>query len=134
MDKTLYAPITMEGTLKEPTNVIDPVITITTSNPESYNYMHIPSFNRYYFINSVENVRNGLWKITAHVDVLSTYKDEVKRLFAIVDKQAEIGDTNFNDGSYNVKESTFTEVKNYPNGFNDTGEFILMTAGLQIRN
>ena len=50
MDKTLYAPITMEGTLKEPTNVIDPVITITTSNPESYNYMHISPICTYFHI------------------------------------------------------------------------------------
>ena len=43
----------------------------------SANYMYIPLFNRYYFINDIISVRNHLWRVTSNVDVLMSYKDQI---------------------------------------------------------
>ena len=45
-------------------------------NPLNYNYMYIPSFNRYYFIENW-TFSNPLWVATASVDVLATYKSQI---------------------------------------------------------
>ena len=41
------------------------------------NYAYIPEFERYYFINDIVSVANGLWMISMSCDVLYSFKDEI---------------------------------------------------------
>lgn len=50
----------------------------------SANYVYIPDFNRYYFINDITSVRQNLWRLTLHVDVLMSYKNEIGNTKAFV--------------------------------------------------
>lgn len=50
----------------------------------SANYVHIPDFNRYYFINDITSVRQNLWRLSLHVDVLMSYKKEIINTKAFV--------------------------------------------------
>lgn len=50
------------------------------------NYVYIPDFNRYYFINDIISVRNNLWRINMHVDVLMSYQKQIKNLNAFVNR------------------------------------------------
>lgn len=52
----------------------------------SANYVYIPDFNRYYFINDIVSVRQNLWRIVLHVDVLMSYKKEISNTYAIVSR------------------------------------------------
>lgn len=79
LEKILENEIEYECELKEATSVQNPVFLIkTSSNISNYNYAYIPLFSRYYFINEIQSIRNNLWSITASVDVLNTYKNEIK--------------------------------------------------------
>lgn len=88
LDKSLTIKLTLDGTLKDRTSIIDPVITVElTSFPSNINYMYIPNFsNRYYFINEIISVGNNLWEIHAHVDVLYTYRSRIRGLDAFIDR------------------------------------------------
>lgn len=79
---TAYAPIS--GTLKEKTSIINPTITFAMSNVPEVNYAYIPVFNRYYFIENISSVRNGLWEISFKCDVLMSYKDKILEQTALV--------------------------------------------------
>lgn len=59
--------------VKEPCDILAPVIELDTPDPVSYNYAYIPAWNRYYFITSIR-FNAGLWELTARVDVLATYR------------------------------------------------------------
>ena len=50
----------------------------------SANYVYIPEFNRYYFINDITSIRQNLWQITLSVDVLMSYKDQILATNAFV--------------------------------------------------
>lgn len=50
----------------------------------SANYVYIPDFNRYYFINDITSVRQNLWRLSLHVDVLTSYKKEISNTKAFV--------------------------------------------------
>ena len=50
----------------------------------SANYVYIPDFNRYYFINDITSVRQNLWTLSLHVDVLMSYKKEISNTKAFV--------------------------------------------------
>ena len=66
------------GTLKDPTSILNPVLTISAgSDILSYNYVYIPDFERYYFIDEITSLHNDLWALTCSEDVLGTYRDQI---------------------------------------------------------
>lgn len=131
VSKVLSGKFELTGTLRGETNVVNPEILIEHTNPTGYNYAYIPEFNRYYFINEFTSVRNGLWRVRLSVDVLETYKTQIKQMPAIIDKQQNKGNSNLylNDGSYVIDSRSYNTILNFSGGFNNAGEFILITAG-----
>lgn len=135
VDKTGYLanPYQLNGTLRSPSSVIDPVITIQKTNPThyGYNYMYIPEWDRYYFINNITSVNNDLWEINAHVDVLMSWKGEIKATKAIIEKSNVMALSNMymDDGSFVMDSRKYTHVSEFPNGLDVDGRFILICAG-----
>lgn len=80
-----HPDLRLTGTLRDSCDFLAPVIDIAT-NPTGMNYMYIAAFERYYFISSIESVRNGLWRIYGHVDVLKTYEPWIRNCDIIVTK------------------------------------------------
>lgn len=96
-----------------------------------YNYCYIPDFGRYYYINGINALRANLFELSLGIDVLMTYASEIRGNYAIVDKVENFGAAfNYiNDGSWINTNRTDQSIINFANGFNDNGEFILITAG-----
>lgn len=135
VDKTNFITnrFVMNGSLRDESSVIDPVIMIEKNNPTlyDYNYMYIPEFKRWYYINDIISIRNGLWEIHAHVDVLYTWGADIKRMNGVADKLEDITSANvyFDDGSFIMDSRNDIEVKEFPNGLNENGSYILICAG-----
>ena len=133
LDKTITNSILLEGNLRDESSIINPIILISSNKediPYMYNYAYIPAFGRYYFITDIESVRTGIWRVSMHVDVLMSYKEQIKNLNVIINNSEETGANNYLSGNQwitNVKNTT--NIVNFPNGLNDNGEFILITAG-----
>lgn len=71
--------LVVSGVLKEQSSIINPVVLIRTSTIiMEYNYAEIDTFKRKYFITDIKNVRNDLWEISMHVDVLYSYWNILK--------------------------------------------------------
>lgn len=88
IDKSLHLSRigVVSGTLRDETSITDIVINFEYSGVIDFNYVYIPFFNRYYFVNDVISVRNDIWNISLSVDVLMTYKDALLNLYAFVDR------------------------------------------------
>ena len=133
LEKTITNSISLEGNLRDESSIINPIILISSNKediPYMYNYAYIPAFGRYYFITDIESVRTGIWRVSMHVDVLMSYKEQIKNLNVIINNSEETGANNYLSGNQwitNVKNTT--NIVNFPNGLNDNGEFILITAG-----
>ena len=130
--KTLKNKTTLTGFLKQVTSVINPVITVEMKNPSQYNYVHIPQFHRYYFISDMVNVRNNLWEIHMKVDVLESFKTQIKANKAIVEKSEQTASSNeyFNDGTTFYHDSReYNEIAMFQRGFDTAPSYILITAG-----
>ena len=133
LEKTITNSILLEGNLRDESSIINPIILISSNKediPYMYNYAYIPAFGRYYFITDIESVRTGIWRVSMHVDVLMSYKEQIKNLNVIINNSEETGANNYLSGNQwitNVKNTT--SIVNFPNGLNDEGEFILITAG-----
>lgn len=128
--KTLTNDFSLSGTLRDATNIINPVILIEISEIGNYNYCYINNFNRYYFITDITVIRKGLFAISLMVDVLESFKSDIKNLSVILLNTQNVGSSNYLPSPVfrnNVKSKT--DILNFPNGLNDSGEFILITAG-----
>ena len=129
--KVLSDELVISGTLREETSIINPEITVTSPTPLRYNYCYIPSLKRYYYINNIISVKNGVWKLIMEVDPLMSFKADILALKVVASKQSSItnGDEYIDDGSLVTDNLMFKTVYNFANGFNDTPEYILITAG-----
>lgn len=130
--KTLTTITTLTGNLKAETSIIDPIILISgATSPAALmtaNYMHIPDFMRYYFIRNIRSIRTGLWEITAHVDVLETFKESIKAQSAVIQRQENSYNLYLDDGIFKVYQNPTIVTKKFPSGFTEQA-FILAVAG-----
>lgn len=130
LDKALTLISELTGDLKEDTSIIDPVIKINAdvSSMASVNYLYIPSFARYYFINDVISINKDICEIHAHVDVLTTYKDGIRAQNAIVSRQEKKWNLYLNDGVFKTYQNPYIITKAFPSGFTEQ-HFVLSVAG-----
>lgn len=130
LSKFTVALTTVTGTLKEQTSIIDPVIKIQAdlSSLTNCNYMYIPEFNRYYFVNDIKAITGNIIEISGHVDVLSTYAAEIRNNTAITRRQENNWNLYLNDGTFRVYQDPKVITKAFPSGFS-TQELVLAVAG-----
>ena len=121
------------GVLKGDVSVTHPVFVLEADSSylSGVNYLYCTETGRYYFIDDIEMTTGGRMTLYCSVDVLETFKTQIKAQTAIVSKQQNTADSNiyFDDGSFRLDAREFYTVKSFSNGFNDNGDFILVTAG-----
>lgn len=77
INKTLQPITTVNIIFRQAVNESTPFILMNRDKLTGSNYVHIPNFNRYYFISSVDNYTANLVRINLVTDLLMTYKDDI---------------------------------------------------------
>lgn len=131
LNKVLLPADTFNGTLREECGIETPSILIESdSTLTSYNYFYIPDFNRFYFRTSITSVRNNLWRVTGKTDVLMSFKEAIVTFDVVLKDSENTGANNYASGEqWQNLVKTKTDIVNFPNGLNENGEWILITAG-----
>lgn len=121
VNKQILTLTRLEGVLRNNSNTIDPEILIEgdIGDIAGANYLTIYSFKRHYFIRYIESVRNNLYKIVAHVDVLATFATAIKGNSAIIHRQANSFNLYLDDGVMKIYQNPLIETYSFPNGFSD---------------
>lgn len=121
----------INGTLKDATSIMSPVVITDSDAILRYNYVYIPEFRRYYEVTEVTSVRTGLWEVSMKCDVLMSFRGDIMRTQVIIDKQSQYSNSDLyiDDGTYIAENKMFTSVLNFPAGFLDNPNIILITAG-----
>ena len=133
LDKTVTSETTYSGTLINNSNVINPSILIRESadNIATKNYMTISKFGRKYFITEITALTADTCMVSGHVDVLSTYKADIRKNNAIVGRS----ETNYNmyidDDTIKTDARTIIKTLNNFNGgyFTAAGSIALIVVG-----
>lgn len=130
LDKELTQVLSLTGTLREESSIIDPVILVEGlgEHVTEINYAYIPEFGRYYFITNIESVRADLWRLSFHVDVLHTYADSIRENSGIIERNEFSYDLQLNDGLFKTRQNPRIAQYPFPSGFN-TWNFVLAVAG-----
>ena len=126
--KTLTAGGSYSCTLKDTTSVLNPVLIIRTSDAVyNYNYLYISEFQRYYFINDIKSVNNNVWEISAHVDVLETYKTAILANNAVIKRQEKLYNLYLDDPEFHVLNYERIQTLKFPaNAFSKNLKYVLV--------
>lgn len=128
LNKNLIPVDSINGTLREPTSILDPTIMLERSAPTGFNYMEIPAFNRYYVVTGVSSIANNLIAVSGHVDVLMTYKSEIRSCEAVIRRQENKFNLYLDDGIFKAYQNTKHKIIRLPYGFTDYS-YVLALAG-----
>lgn len=121
----------ISGVLRAESSIVDPVILIETDEQSvvAANYAYIEAFGRYYYIRDWESVRNGLWRVTMHTDVLKTFSEGILGSPCIVAKSSNRFNMYLNDSNYKLKQNPLISTQIFPNGFSGDCEFVVTLLG-----
>lgn len=131
MGKSITLLNTVSAILKQNCSVEEPELTLlyNSNDIDNVNYIYIEDFKRYYFC-KIETLQGNKYRLSCAVDVLESFKDDIKSLNIIISDTEKYLANNYLPSDIwinNVKAKT--TIMNFPNGLLDDGEFILITAG-----
>ena len=138
VDKTDYLDEIFRATcvFKDEQSLTDPVILLEKSYynslepavPErpNFNYAYIRKLDRCYYVTNITSVRNDLWEISLHCDVLHTYRDSIKDCIGFIDRCEFDYDPMIVDKLRAVKNGvTITESEVYADIFGTEGSILI---------
>lgn len=131
VSKSISDILEVSGVLKENTSILNPIITIRADLADltGVNYMYISAFgHRSYFVTDIRSIAGGLVEISGKVDVLFTYKSDIRECYAIVSNQQNVYNLYLNDGSFRVRADSKVITTPFPSGFNGSS-YVLAVAG-----
>lgn len=72
--------------LKDTVNVVSPIILVQSTVLPTFNYCEISDLFGFYYVVRLINIRNDLWEMQLHMDVLYTLKDYILDLKCLVSR------------------------------------------------
>lgn len=123
LDKTLTGSISRECVLVN-TDVLNPILKLESIVIDK-NYVHIPTFNRYYFVQTVETINGMHTLLHCSVDVLMSYKDEIKELDAYISRNEFNANFLLNDSSMPLLAEKRLVVKGFGTDIISFDEYLL---------
>lgn len=130
LGKTLINETDFQGVLREQSSIINPIIRVQSTELPDFNYAYIPDFKRYYFIAGIRNMSTNIWELSLGVDVLESFRTQIKQNVAIISDTESTNLTRYIEGEqWKVNVKNTTDIINFPNGLLENGEYILITAG-----
>ena len=113
------------------TDIVNPSIIVSRKFYDSLilkaNYLYIDKLERYYYINNI-SFAESMIVIDCTVDVLMSYKNQIRNLTCTVTRNENLKNGYLNDDNYNIQAYKQVVCKMFPNGINNDS-IILMTAG-----
>lgn len=124
------SPITSKsGELRDECDILNPVIEFEyDNNLINSNYAYIPAFKRYYYISDLK-INGKRITISFHVDVLMTYKDQIKLSTAHITRSSTNYDLDIADNMIISRADTSVYTRKIGSGFNTTNKFLVTIGG-----
>lgn len=90
IDKTAYLTLdrTVSGSVKYHTADFESILLDISTGHDNINYVYIPDYHRYYFVQKREQINKTVVRLTLSCDVLYTYKDDILPAVAHVTQSA----------------------------------------------
>lgn len=123
LTKTLNNAVVINGSFRSEIDSMDVIVEIE-SNTYDFNYVHIPSLNKYYFLQNLVHVNAKIIRMQLHCDVLMTYKTDILASYGLVIQGGSI-----NPYYSSIESETRQTIRRFtfPYKFNNNGNYVLVT-------
>lgn len=123
LTKTLNNAVVVNGSFRSEIDSMDIIVEIETNTYE-FNYIHIPSLNKYYFLQNIVRVNAKIIRMQLHCDVLMTYKTDILASYGLVIQGGTI-----NPYYSSIESESRQSIRRFafPYKFNNNGNYVLVT-------
>ena len=129
LSKVLTGEVTIAGYLGEESDVLNPAIIVGyNTSLLSKNYCYIADFGRYYFITGFTIINQEI-VLFLHVDVLMTYKYDIKNSKARIVRSASNFDEYIIDDMIINESRTRTYQRKIGAGFTKANKYLMLIGG-----
>lgn len=101
--------------LKDGSSIVNPIVILkkmSDSHIRQFNYAYIKELGRYYFVNDIVEMPAEQIQVSMHVDVLNSYKNDIRGITALIERQENLYSPYFVDEEMLVRTTRFREKKN----------------------
>lgn len=130
IDKDITTVRTIDVVLKDDTDNINPILIMSPSVAQTFNYVYIADFDRYYFVKS-STYSQQKYIVNLTVDVLMSFRSSIKNLTVIANRSSSRFDLYLPDPDLPVRADASVKTVPFYNGFTAEGneQYILAVAG-----
>ena len=123
LTKTLNNAVIVNGSFRSEIDSMDVIVEIE-SNTYEFNYVYIPSLNKYYFLQNLVHVNAKIIRMQLHCDVLMTYKADILASYGLVIQGGTI-----NPYYSSIESESRQTIRRFafPYKFNNNGNYVLVT-------
>ena len=110
-----YTNIPIE--MLNPSNVVRPNLKVSSGLiGQSVNYLYIDELERYYYIRNW-TMENGYIRLECEVDVLMSFKNDIKKQNTIVARNEKLYNMYLEDNKIKIQNRTAIRTVRFPSGF-----------------
>lgn len=112
-------------------SIITPVLRLAYNSAiNQCNYFYIPAINRYYFIDNIRFNRGGEMYVSGHIDVLTTYANEIENIQCTISRYEHFNLTTLPDTNVVIKNYDIINIYQSDKNFDITlGNYVLQILG-----
>lgn len=131
-DRVLTKSIVLRDTtnviLKNDTELVNPVIVLSPSTTQNFNYVYLEDFDRYYYVTS-RTYSQQRYIVELKCDVLMSFVDEIKNLKVIANRSSSRFNLYQTDGEISFLNRNTIYTEQFPNGFNGLSMILAVNGG-----
>ena len=96
------------------TEIVDPVLKLSSFDESNVNYIYIDSLRRYYYVTGV-TYSKGYYFVNLHVDVLMSFKESIKTQTVVADRSADQWRQYIDDNVIKVEQYRGEYIRSFSN-------------------
>ena len=108
---------TLNGVLRDACSITSPIINYEMDiyGVPTFNYVYIPQFNRFYFVDGHKTLTNSYWEMTLKCDVLMSYRNNIEQLTCYIER-SENNMATIPDDSLPTQNNNIIRYVDFPEG------------------
>ena len=113
-------------------DILSPSLILNVAPGVNFNYLQIldaPFNGRYYFVDDITIMQNGIIRVSCSIDVLMSHKSDIKKETAILSRQTNLANLYFNDPDLPIENRNDVSFKLFPNGLENHAYYYLLIGG-----
>ena len=113
-------------------DLLSPSLVLNVAPGVNFNYLQIldaPFNGRYYFVDNITIMQNGIIRVPCSIDVLMSHKSDIKKEMAILARQSNIANLYFNDPDLPIENRNNVSFKQFPKGLENKAYYYLLIGG-----